>query len=173
MKALTDELLNKYIDNDLSITEVNQLKEFLSSELHKFKAHKLVDEVLRKMEFDTAPAGITERIMQRINVAASVKPRMSNFMRVVFFLFGVSIFGSVIILLSQTSSVSSSEGLLPKEVIEYLNKFSFSLPSLQSVISSETTMIVISSLVLIVLISVYIFYNSHKSFKRKIEKFSH
>ncbi len=53
MKKVTDEILNKLIDNELSSSEIDELHQLIKKDeklLSKTKAHQMVDNVLKKLE---------------------------------------------------------------------------------------------------------------------------
>lgn len=174
MKELTDELINKYIDNELTVSEINQLKEYLSahpSEVEKLKAHKLVDSVLSELEFDSAPDNITDKIMSKIKTVYSVKPHKSYFIRIIFSFFGLGFVGIYLFGLTQVSkeSMSGNQEIIVK-IFDHLNDV---IPSVNFSLSSDIFMLVISTFVLITFIATYLMINSHKMFKDNIENLSH
>jgi len=171
---ITDELLNKYIDNELSAAEIQELKNHLSSnsdEVEKLKALKLADNVLRQMEFETAPQNFTEKMMERLNVKYSPQNNKNYFIKIVFALFGIGFFGITFFGISNMSdSNSDGNGSLIDTVFDKLDKI---IPSFSFSVSSETLMLIVSILVLVTLIATYIIVNSHKVFKNNIENLSH
>lgn len=176
MKELSDEILNKYIDNELSSSEVNELKEFISNnpdELKKFKAHKLIDEILRGLEHESSPPNFTAKVMERINSVNSYKLSDNKFIKVISSIFGALILGFLV----AGISLGTSQKLEPSSVSEGINK-SFEavgqfITSLNISLSNDTFLVVVSAFSLIVLVSIYIFINSHKTFKQKLENLSH
>ena len=177
MKKLTDEILNKYLDNELSNAETNELKEFISehpNELEKFKAHKLVDELLREMEHETAPENFTNDFMQRFSEIISDKPRRHYFIWSVFGFLGLGFLG---IFLFGLTNLSPSESSQADEIFdrigESLDKLIPSIESIGFSLNSDMLMMIVSTLVLITLIATYAIINSHKAFKDKIENLSH
>lgn len=171
---VTEEILNKYIDNELSATEVKELKDYLSEnpeEVEKLKALKLVDNVLKEMEFESAPQNFTERMMERLNVTYSTKAGNNSFIKIVFAFFGLGFIGITLFGISQMSLSSSEKN---DNFIEHIFKrLGEILPSFSFSISSETFMLIVSILVLVTLIATYIIVNSHKVFKNNIENLLH
>lgn len=172
---LTDEILNKYIDNELSVSEIKEIKEFISSnpsELDKLKALKVVDNSLRELEFDDAPENFTEKMMSRLNVVYSSKPQKNYFIKIMFSLFGLGFLGIFAFGITQTAGVSSQDNNVIKNIFDWINEtlpsFSFGLN-----ISSDSLMLIISTLVLVTLIATYVIINTHKEFKNNIENLSH
>lgn len=173
---VTDEILNKYIDGELSAAEINELKNYLSAnpnELEKLKALKLVDNVLSEMEYEAAPHNFTEKFMNRLNVSYSSKSNKFYLIKIIFALFGLGFIGVFLFGLSRLSFTdSSSDETAFERVMERIGEvipaFSFSLS-----INSDTMMLIVSILVLVTLIAAYIIINSHKAFKDNLENLSH
>jgi hypothetical protein len=163
---VTDEILNKYIDGELSAAEINELKNYLSAnpnELEKLKALKLVDNVLSEMEYEAAPHNFTEKFMNRLNVSYSSK---SNKFYLGFI--GVFLFGLSRLSFTDNSSDETAFERVMERIGEVIPAFSFSLS-----INSDTMMLIVSILVLVTLIAAYIIINSHKAFKDNLENLSH
>ena len=173
---MSEDILNKYIDNELSTAEIKELKDFLSAnpnEIEKLKALKVVDNVLREMELESAPQNFTEKMMERLNVSYLTKTSKNYFVKIMFTLFGLGFVGITLFGISQVSIKGSTESSDAFEQIfqkigEILPSFSFSFS-----ISSDTLMLIVSVLVLVTLIATYIIINSHKAFKNNIENLSH
>lgn len=171
---LTDEILNKCIDNELSAAEMRELKDHLAanpSEVEKLKALKLTDNILRELEFDSAPQNFTEKLMSQLNVVYSSKPHKNYFIKIVFALFAIGFIGVSLFGLSQISAGSGDNGENKFEhVFERIGEI---LPAFSFSISQDTMMLIVSILVLVTLISTYLIVNSHKAFKNNLENLSH
>lgn len=173
---VTDEILNKYIDEELSAAEIKDLKNYLSAnpnELEKLKALKLVDNILREMEFESAPHNFTEKFMNRFNVSYSSTSNKFYLIKIIFALFGLGFIGIFLFGLSKLSFTDSSSNQsafdrIMERIGEIIPAISFSLS-----INSDTMMLIVSILVLVTLIAAYIIINSHKSFKNNLENLSH
>ena len=80
---ITDELLNKYIDNELSEAELKELTERLKNDTDaqlRLKALHLTDDILRKIEVSPAPENFTQKFMSKISIStSSVKDKVSYF----------------------------------------------------------------------------------------------
>lgn len=173
---VTDEILNKYIDGELSAAEIKNLKNYLSAnpdELEKLKALKLVDNILRDMEFESAPHNFTEKFMNRLNVSYASKSNKYYLIKIIFALFGLGFIGIFLFGLSKLSFTDSSSNQsafdrIMERIGEIIPAISFSLS-----INSDTVMLIVSILVLVTLIAAYIIINSHKAFKNNLENLSH
>lgn len=177
MKKLTDEILNKYLDNEISSNELTELKSYIANnpdEAEKFKAHKLVDEILRSMEHKLAPENFTVNFMQKFSKIIADKPRRHYFLWGVFGFLGLSFIGFFLFgLMNISSSKSSSTEEVFNTISEGIDKVLPSINSLNFSINSDLLMLIVSTLFLITLIAVYVMINSHRAFKEKIEHFSH
>lgn len=176
MKILNDEILNKYIDNELNEFESKELKEAINSNPEaqkKLNAHEMVDIILRKLETEKAPAGINEYVMNRIlNISASKESKNYFFISIVSFFF--VIFLSVIgFLLSQMEfdNTGSEAGLGIKEKIS--NRISEYIPQMPAILDSSSLLFIGGSLTIVLLISGYFIIENHRSFKNKLNSFTH
>ena len=89
MKQVNDELLNRYIDGELSVQEIDDLEKELAVSpdlVDRLKALKMTDTVLKNMEHDSAPENVANRIMQKIESVNSVKNQKP------YFLYGIDWF---------------------------------------------------------------------------------
>ncbi|MDZ7766601.1 MAG: hypothetical protein U5K00_19635 [Melioribacteraceae bacterium] len=177
MKKLTDEILNKYLDNEISTSELTELKTYLSNnpgDAEKFKAHKLVDEVLRKMEYESAPDNFTVNLMEKLSKIISEKPKKHYFIWAVFSFLGISFIGILFFgLTNLTPAQSSNTDDVFVRIGEGLDKLVPRIDSLSFSINPDLLMLIVSTLFLVTLIAAYVMINSHKAFKEKIENFSH
>ncbi len=177
MKQLTNEILNKYIDNELSSSELNELKQYISDnpgELEKFKAHKLVDDLLREMEHESAPENFTYNFMQNFSKALQEKKKKPYFIWAVFTFLGIgfiSIFAYGIANLSPSGDSRTDRFI--DQFIDGVDRLLPSVDSLSFTINPDLLMVIVSTLVLVTLLVTYGIINSHKVFKDKIENLSH
>ena len=169
MKELSNEILNKLIDNELSSSEIDELHNLIKNNeelLSKTKAHQMVDNVLKKIEVENAPANTTELIMNKITNSVLAKEKKNGFFKFMISTFGVSILLAIGFLFSSKPvTESSSEGyykLFVNKIMEYFS--SISIP-----ISSEILLVITSALTVIVLISAYLIFEEHQSFKQKLD----
>lgn len=177
MKKISDEILNKYLDNELTNAEINELKDYLSDhpeEAEKFNAHQLVDNVLREMEHDSAPENFTYNFMQKISGVINSKPQKNYFIRFVFAFLGLGFIGIFTFGLTNLStSESSTSDRIFDRIGEGINNLIPNIDSFNFSINSDLLMLIVSTLILVTLVATYGFINSHKAFKSKIENLSH
>lgn len=173
---INDELLNKYIDNELTEVELKELLEALKKDEEaqtKLKALQLTDEVLRKMEITPAPQNFTESFMKKIITVSSVhKEKVSYFFVSVISFFVLTIVGVIGFSIKQigfgSSLVENNEYVKSsKEVL------SNGLSQVNAVFNNDNMLLIGAGLTFVLLISGYFIIESHKSFKQKLNRFSH
>ena len=176
MKRINDELLNKYVDHELTETELNELKDILEynpDARTKLKAHELVDEILHKMEVNQAPQNFTEKIMDKINFSAIKKGKVSYFFVSVISIFVlaiISVIAFAIIKLGGEKLTSQKANPLIDRAKETLAE---NLNLLGSFVNNENIIFIGGALTVVLLISGYFMIESHKNFKDKLNRFSH
>jgi len=168
MKELTNEILNKLIDNELNNSEIDELYHLIkqNNELQgRLKAHQMVDSVLKNLKIESAPENTTKLIMAKISANILVKERKNG-----LFKFFMSLFGIIIILILGFilfSEPTGQEIIIPQlsSVKNYFGKiFSiFSFP-----INTKVISIISSAVTVIVLVSGYFIFEQHRAFKNKL-----
>jgi len=172
MNKLTDEILNKYIDGELEPFELAEVKNEIEKNdeaLARLKALLLVDSSLKQMEVEQAPISITEKVMKAISSASkAVKPKVSYFFVTIITLFSIGVLGIIVAAfkpidngndqLTAVPYVDKAKELIGKNLIEFQNFF-----------SNKNVLLVVSILTLILLITAYLTFEAHKSFKNKLK----
>ena len=176
MKKNIDELLNDYIDNQLTAEELEYVKNLLESDLQaasKLRAMRVVHQSLKQIEPDLAPSGFTERLMGALNLSPGLSKQKKNY----FFYGVVGFFGFMIvgILVAVVLSIDWNLGNLniAKYIDEAKSGISKSGSEAFSIFQNKTVLMISSSMVLLLLILAYFGFESHKSWKKKINSFSH
>jgi len=169
MKDLTNEILNKLIDNELSSSEIDELHSLIKNDeklLSKTKAHQMVDNVLKKLEIEDAPQNTTELIMGKITQSILAKEKKNGFFKFVLSAFAVSMLLIVgFVLSSQPSGESVSQSYFNSFKERLTENFAnFSIP-----VSSDLLLVIASALTVIIMISGYFIFEEHKSFKQKLD----
>ena len=162
-----DELLNKYIDNELNKEELNKVENLIKSD-NQFKTelsvHKYVHESLLDYSARTAPAGITESIMNKILSGIGEKYKKNH-----LFTFVITVLSSIFILILFLFFYLIGDLTLFNKVSSVTLNFSDNLiPSFSSVkeiLNSNVFKTITGLLSFIVLIIFYFNYNSHKDIK--------
>ncbi|MBI3125330.1 MAG: hypothetical protein HYZ10_13075 [Ignavibacteriales bacterium] len=175
MKKNIDELLNDYIDNQLSAEEVDEVKSLLDSDSQagqKLRALRTVHHSLQKLESELAPAGFKERFMKKLSAAHGVPQKKNYFFYAVVGIFGfliVGILAFVIFSINWNFESMNLSGYIEqaKNGIEKNGNHAL------SIFKNKTVLMISSSMVLLLLILAYFGFESHKNLKKKINSFSH
>lgn len=167
-----DEILNKYIDGELSSSEIKSLETELENNpelLKKLKALKVTDNTLRNMEVTPAPGGFTSSVMSKIKYKSKIKETISPvFIGIVSF-FSLLIISIIGFAFQQISSADSSSS---NELVEKVNKnVTPFFAKISDLFSNENIMFVGGMIAFVLLLGLYFMINTHKSFKQSLEKF--
>ena len=174
MIQISDEILNKYLDGELSTAEAQQVKSEIrnSEELHrKFIALKLVHDNLSTIKEDEVTDGFTEKLMKQI-VKRSTAPRQQKYFiaSVVTFIsfLCLAIFSfSISAMISATTSAASDS----QSVLDSVSGLSEGLVrTIQKLFSGAGLSIIGSIFSLIILISGYFFFEMQKRTKSVMSK---
>ncbi len=176
MSNINDEILNKYIDGELDLSEVEIVKNALEKDdrtVARLQALRMVDSSLRQIEVEHTSGNFTDNVMKAISAAKkAVKPKINY-----FFISIISIFSLGMIALLVTAFQSYQNDNSPSAITPYADKvkqmFSQNLTAVQSIFSNPGVILVISVLSLILLITAYFTFESHKNFTKKLNSISH
>ena len=167
----TDELLNRYIDGELKSGELEEVQLLLKIEdnVKILKALRVVDNSLRSIESDSAPAGFTSKVMKTIS-AGSTKIKLSKnyFASSINIIFVVSILAIIAFIFSQANLNYTASGIDSK-VNDTVNMIDKSILPLLTFFKNKSVMFFGSSFSLILLLGAYYFIEDHKTFKKRIE----
>jgi len=174
MKKLTDEILNKYIDGELSAAEINLIKFLIKSdpvELNKLKAHKLADQILSRLEVEPAPDGFTERMMLTIYEISTVAPKRSYFVLGVIGVLVTGIISIFVYTLIGASQADESAVQLPSKVSQALDTVTEKVSAFSEILNDKSIMMIGIALTLILIITAFSMLSSYKSFKNSLDNF--
>jgi len=175
MKNITDEILNKYIDGELDPFEIAEIKNEIDNNVKviaRLKALRLVDSSLKQIEIEYAPVNFSEKVMKAISSASNVvKPKISYFFVTIISLFSIGVLTVIIAAFRSIDNesgqstvapyIDKAKGVIGKNLIEFQNFF-----------ANKNVLLVVSVLTLILLITVYLTFEAHKSFKNKLDHYS-
>ena len=168
---LTDEMINKYLDNDLTAAETEELKNAISDDrenLHNLKLYKFIEEEIPKLKIYSAPVSITGIIMNRISEGIAKKYRKNNFFYFVVSFFAVGILAFSGFAIFNQNNVAAGNNYFDDTLRHVTNN----LPTLQNIsMTNETMLIIGAGLTLIFLLSAFFLFDSHRSIKNEIEKY--
>lgn len=171
---LSDELLNKYIDGELQGSELAEVQSLLANEdnIKRLKALQVVDQSLKKLEYDSAPAGITEKIMKAVfSSSQKIKIKKNYFVVMINIIFVTLIAAALIYAISLINWNYSSDAFDMK-LDNSLKSVKETIPSFLAFFKNKTVMFWGSILSLILLLAIYYTVEAHKSFKKRIENIS-
>jgi len=179
MINITDEILNKYLDGDLSREESAMVNAAIKSseELRKnFNALKLVHDELSAFREENVSHDFTDRLMKKIVKRSTVPKQQKYFIAsIVTFitLLCLVIFGfSISAMISATSSASNNSN--SQTVLDSVTGISEGLvKSLQQLFSGAGLSIIGSIFSLVILISGYFFFEMQKRSKANLGNGQH
>jgi hypothetical protein len=178
MINITDEILNKYLDGELSRDEIDQVNLALhnSEELQKkFNALKLVHKELLNFREDEVSDSFTNILMKQIVIKKFVLPKQQK-----YFIASVAAFMTLLCLVIFGFSISAVLSASPSSIGDSSSLFD-SIPNLSEglfkifkQLFSGTGLSIIGSIFsIIVLISGYFFFEMQKRSKVNLENGQH
>lgn len=174
---ITDELLNKYIDNELSETELKELTEILKNDADaqlRLKALHLTEDILKKIEISPAPDNFTNKFMSKISVSkSSVKDKVSYFYIGMISFFSLVITGILGYSISLIEfGVSNLTG--DNQYIQKTSKLiSGGLGHINSLSGNDSILLIGACLTFVLLVGGYFIIENHKNFKDKLDRFNY
>jgi len=170
MKKNYDELINKYLDNELDPAELEQFSALLDRDeeaVKNLKAMKLVEQSVRKFEFENAPQDTTYNIMKKI--AAAPKAKRSNWffwIVVSVFLLGIAVVSYVTIQQYQPPK----EGIGTEKTVTAVKDFiGDQTKTLSSVLKGSDVKLIGTVITLLLIISGYFILESHRNLKNRLK----
>ncbi|MGB5287784.1 MAG: hypothetical protein WBN42_04790 [Ignavibacteriaceae bacterium] len=178
MIKITDEILNKYLDDELSRDEAERVKSVLSAseELQrKFNALKLVHEKLFNLRQDEVSPGFTDTLMKQIAKKGFIIPKQQK-----YFIASVAAFITLLCLVIFGFSISAMISAAPpsisesKSVVDSISNLSDGLVNvLKHLFSGEGLSIIGSIFSLLIIISGYFFFEMQKRAKATLGNGQH
>ena len=169
---ITDELLNKYIDKELSEVEFKELTEILKNDTDaqlRLKALHLTEKILRKIEISPAPEDFTHKFMSKISISTSaVKDKVSYFYIGMISFFALAIAGILGYYISQIEPGSSNLIGDNQYIQKTMELFSGGLEHINSLLENDSILLVGTVLTFVLLMSGYFILENHKNFKEKL-----
>ena len=167
-----DDLLNKYIDNELSREELDKVDELVKSD-NKFRSqltvHKYVHETLYQLPLKMAPHNITETIMNSIVGKISDKYRKNYLFRFVVTALSSILLITLFILFYFIGDLAFFKNA--SEIsINFSDKIFSSLSYLKEIFNSNVFKTVTGLFGFVILLLFYFNYNSHKQLKDNLNK---
>jgi len=168
-----DDLFNKFIDNELSVEETENVNTLLNSDNDfaiGLKTHRFVHTSLFNIPIVQAPVEITAKIMGQIASSISAKYEKHYFFRVVLAIFGFSFLTAFVMFLFYSFSLASNSesfGLL-----DSIKPFTKNItPYISKILTSDLIKSIGGLVSFIVLLGFYFTLNEHKNFKERLKEF--
>jgi anti-sigma factor RsiW len=168
MNTINDEMLNKYIDNELNNEEASKVRDAManSPELQlKYSTLLKTNELLKSINSDSVSSDFTKKILQRIqNQKVRVK-QQKRFLIVTVSILGIIALGIVGFILAQILSTPSQESN------QIVSTYSKDISDYTSAIFGKKNVSIFGSILsFIMLVSGYFLYEYQK---RSKNNFSH
>lgn len=172
MIELTDDLLNRYIDGELSQAEMNDVKEILKTSedaKRRLYAMQLVHEELKKYPERKTSADFTSLLMKKILRRAEPKSQRYFIFSISSFLVlaSLGIIGYLTAYILSTGN-SSEEGSSTMDNFVYLTEKV--VYGIKTLFNSANISIIGFVFSFIIIISAWFFFDSHKQAKAKLTK---
>ncbi len=175
-----DELLNKYIDNELDSNELSELNRMISEQPEisdELRSMKIVDNTLKEMEIINAPEGFTAKIMDVINRSAIVaKKKVPYLFYSVVTFFSVGILGLVgygaSLSTGESSALSETINKTSRNILKETKVIDNSIGFLSAIFKSKDIYYIGIAITILLVISAIMIVESHRQIKNKIEHFS-
>ena len=167
-----NDIVNKYVDNELSSKEINQIDELFNSD-ENFKktlsTHKFVHDSLYDMPLKVTSNGFTELIMNKIVHRISDKYKKNYAFRLVMAFFSIFLMVSLFLLfyflgsLDFVQTASSTANNYAEKIIPTISYFT-------DFVKTDIFKTVTGLISFIVLVAFYFNLNSHKEMKNRLKK---
>ena len=178
MIEITDEILNKYLDGELSMEVVKEIEIAIQSSVDlnkKYNALKLVHEKLTDLKEDEVSAGFTDALMNQITKRKFAIPKQQK-----YFILSIATFITLLCLVILGFTISAMISSAPstvgdsKSVVDSITNLSDGLTNvLKHLFSGEGLSIIGSIFSIIVLISGYFFFEMQKRSKANLGNGQH
>jgi len=167
-----DDLLNKYIDNEISQSELEEMQFLLKDEsnVKKLKALQLVNTSLKKLESYSAPEAFTLKAMAALsNKFSKAKSKTNHYAEYLLSVLGLIIAATVLFILF-SADWSSTDNSTSQQITKAMDVVKNNVPGILSFFKNKSVMTLGLSLSMIFLIIAYYSVEAHKSFKKRISK---
>lgn len=169
MNNINDEMLNKFLDNELNDVEMNLVKSAIknSAELkRKYETLLITHNLLKNIQPDSPSINFNKMVMQKISKCGTIKIQQKRFLFSILSLFGIIILGIVgYVFYEIISSIQQSDSS------EAISTYSNTIGNYFSSFFGKKNLSIFGSVLsFIMLISGYFLYDYQKHSKKN---FSH
>lgn len=166
-----DELINKFLDSEISNLELEELQKLLNDDFNykSLKSFQLIEKTLKDIKTEKAPELFTEKLMTKILMLNKSRNERKSFLPIIINSIFVLliIFFVVIYFIYANMDIRNSEfNLLIESKINLINSF---LPTLKKIFINKIVIFFSSIISLLLLIIFYYIFEEHKIFKKKLE----
>lgn len=172
MNHLTDDLINKYIDDETTVSESGEIADHLKccpACSAKVNSMRSIHSSLLAIKEESPSLNFSSQFMERLARNLKRKKQQKYFILTVFSAFTALIFAVLGYLISESTFSLSFSSDTAKYVSEYTNRYSEFVGMMQHYISGRNLTLLGSMLSMGIIISAYFFYNSHKTFKNVLK----
>lgn len=162
---ISDDLLNRYIDNELSKEELDQFNKMLSQDqeaIQKLKALQFVERSAKKIKAFKAPDGFAEKIMAEIKPKLSIRYQKDYFYRIIISVFTISFFAISGFTVSLLLKSNSGTSLKDSYVSEFSQVIIQKLGIVEKFFINTNNMMISSSIILLLLLSLYFIFETRR-----------
>jgi hypothetical protein len=168
-----NELINKYVDNELTIKEIEETNELIKKdeEFNKLiSTHKFVHETLAQIPLKNASQGFTDLVMKKLINRISEKYRKNYFFRFALATFGVILVITLFFFFYFLSDLGLVQNTY-QTANNYTDKFLPILKKIADFFKTDIFKILTGIISFIILIGFYFNINLHNSFKNRINEY--
>ena len=168
-----NELVNKYVDNELTVKEIENVNELINNDQNFKKllsTHKYVHETLYQIPQKFAPNGFTELVMDKIVNRISEKFKKNYFFRFVIATIGVILIVALFFFFNFLGDLGIVQSTY-YQVNNYTYKILPIVNDITSFVKTDIFKIVTGMLSFIVLLGFYFNLNLHNNFKKQIKEY--
>lgn len=170
MNLISDEILNKYLDGELSADEIKSLDDKIRSDAElkkRFNALKKVHKELSLLNADEVPSVFTKKVMMRISKKYRVQKDQKYFIAFIYSIFGALCFAILGYLIVSVSGEISET--ITTQTSETVNNYSENFVQVVKNLFSKMNISVLGSILSIVLlVSGYFFFEMSKHSKANL-----
>jgi len=163
MSNISDEMLNKYIDNELSAEEVRIINDAIKN-IPELKSRYLAlvnaDKILHKMNLESVTPDFSKSVLQKIQRRKVLAKQQKYFLFIVLSFLGIIVLGTVVYIFYQIISSSAPESS------RVVTTYSKCLGNYISDLFGKKNITIFGSVLsFVMLVSAYFFYEYQKKSK--------
>ncbi|MGE5497466.1 MAG: anti-sigma factor family protein [Syntrophothermus sp.] len=176
MIHLSDELIDKYIDNEAGLNELKAIDDHIkvcADCSHKLKAQKLVDSRLKRLDTFHAPGDFTLKFMDTLKSVspAGIKKQQKNYLpRFIFAFLGLIII-SILVFVTYSVVSMGNHGSLSGIADKAGEGAAAIFKAYIGLMKSQTVSVISGSVILLLFIGLYFTVESHRNFRNRLNNF--